>query len=65
MLSHGFPILLTVHSMVSEGTLRGLAGHIDNGASRSSGLHATSHHLPTETEAVFDWAESGRHLNLN
>lgn len=39
------PLLLTVDSVVPEGALRGLAGHIDNGASRSSGLHITSHYL--------------------
>lgn len=27
------PLLLTVDGVVSEGALRGLAGHIDNGAS--------------------------------
>lgn len=44
------PLLLTIDSVVSEGTLRGLAGHVDNGASWSSGLHTTSHYLTTETE---------------
>ena len=43
------PLLLTVDGVVSEGALRGLAGHIDNGASWSSGLHTTSHYLTTET----------------
>lgn len=36
-------VILTVDGVLSEGALRCLAGHINNGASRSPGLHTTSH----------------------